>query len=35
MLANFFEAVKNHDRSELGKNVYKKTDPAAFGAIRS
>ena len=28
MLANFFEGVKNHDRSELGKNVYKKGDLA-------
>jgi len=33
MLANFFEGARNHDRSELGKNVYKKGDPAAFGAF--
>jgi hypothetical protein len=34
MLANFFEGVKGHDRSEMGKNVYKRGYPAVFGAIR-
>lgn len=28
MLANFFEGVKDHDQSEMGKNVYKKGYPA-------
>lgn len=34
MLANFFEGMKGHDRSEMGKNVYKRGCPGAFGAIR-
>ena len=24
MLASFFEGVKDHDRFEMGKNIYKK-----------
>jgi hypothetical protein len=33
MLANFFEGAKDPDQSEMGKNVYKKGYPAAFGII--